>query len=291
MATDIYKIITDEIIKKLQSGKIPWKRSFRGVQLPPRNFKSNKMYKGINLLTLGMSGYKSPYWLTYKQAKDLGGQVKKGSKGTRILFAKMLNYKDKDDNERQRPIYKYSSVFNLDLIEGIDCPHLLDEEQEEREFEYIENCENVLKIMNEKKRIPPIEYHDLMRAYYSPMEDVIRSCSIQDYISDEEYYSTLFHEIIHSTGHNSRLQRDMTGGKKSKSYAKEELIAEIGACFICGMTGIKTAIIDNSAAYIQSWLSALRDDPTLVVQAASRAQKAVEYLQIQIPDEETQEEN
>lgn len=290
MAVNTYQLITDEIIKKLEQGKIPWKRSFNGVELPPRNFKSKKMYKGINLLMLGMSGYKSPYWLTFNQAKDMGGQVTKGSKATRILFAKMMNYKDKDDKDQMRPIYKYSSVFNLDVIDGIDCPVSNLEPEQQREVQYIENCEAVLSVMKEKNKIPPIKYHDLFRAYYSPGEDIIRTCEIQDYISDEEYYSTLFHEIIHSTGHNSRLKRDMTGGKQSKAYAKEELIAEIGSCFICGMTGIKTAIIDNATAYIQSWLGALKDDPTLIVQAASRAQKAVEYLNIQDADVETQEE-
>ena len=279
---NVYDVITETIIKKLESGTIPWQRVYQGIQWPPMNFKSKKMYKGINLLLLGMTGHRSPYWLTYKQSKDLGGQVKKGSKGHKILFAKMTTYTDADGNEQDKAIYKYSNVFNVDDIDDIECPYMDQYDIEQREVTYIENCETAIKQMVDSKRIAPITYHDLQISAYNPGIDVIKSCMPENFISDEEYYSTLFHEIIHSTGHVSRLNRVMTGGKKSKEYAKEELSAEIGSCFLCGITGITTATIDNSAAYIQSWLKNLRDDPKLVVQAASKAQKAMDWLDVKL---------
>ncbi len=277
---NVYEVITAEIIKKLEAGVIPWQKPYTGIDLPAMNFKSKKQYRGINKMLLGMTGYQSPFWLTYRQAAGLGGQVKKGSKGHKILFAKMVKYEDSNGKEQDKPIYRYSTVFNLTAIDNIDCPY--EGTQEVNEFQFIWNCENVITQMNERCKIPSIEIHDRNKACYIPSLDIIQTCAPEFYISDEAYYSTIFHEIIHSTGHSSRLDRNMTGGKKSIQYAKEELIAEIGACFLCGMTGIMTKTIENSASYIEHWLSHIKDDPKLIVQASSKAQASMDYLDVEI---------
>lgn len=286
---NVYQVITNEIIKKLEEGTIPWVRPYNGVFLPPTNFKSNKRYRGINTMLLSMAGKRSPYWLTYKQAESLGGQIIKGSKGHKIIFAKMLIVTDDEGKTSERPVYRYSTVFNLTDIDNIECPYGSEEIVNEN-FEYIENCEQAIEQMKEANKIPPIKYHDNSIAFYRPGTDEIYTCAPNEYIEQEAYYSTLFHEIIHSTGHHSRLGRDMTGSPKSKAYAKEELIAEIGSCFLCGITGIKTKTIDNTAAYIKSWLGLLKDDTTLVIQASSKAQAAVDYLGVEVNVElETEE--
>lgn len=246
------------------------------------NFKSKKAYKGVNILLLGMHGYKSPYWLTYIQMQEFGGKIIKGSKGQKIIFSKMQKYEDKEGNEINTHIYRYSTVFNLDCIEGIECPYVGQYEIEEREIEYIENCENVLTQLKATNKIPDILLHDRMVACYMPLEDKIYTCKQEVFISDVEYYSTLFHEITHSTGHKKRLDRTLNTNKRSPSYAKEELIAEIGACFLCGITGIQTATIDNSVAYIQSWITRLTSDKKLVISAASQAEKAIKYLDVEL---------
>lgn len=276
---NVSEIITNEIIAKLKDGIVPWEKPFVGVTVPAMNFKTKKRYNGVNMVLLYNSGYISPYWLTYKQAQELEGQVRKGSKGHRILFAKMVKYTNDEGEEKEKAVYKYSTVFNLDNIDGIDCPYTekvtvgtVDE------FEYIDNCKELIEQFSTLERIPSIIEHELLKAWYEPMADIIKTCPPNYYKENYLYYSTLFHEIIHSTGHKSRLERDMKGFKGDQRYAKEELVAEIGACFLCGMTGIKTKTIDNQSAYIQGWLEVLNNDPNIVISASSHAQKAVEFL-------------
>ena len=282
-----YEVITNAIIKKLEEGVIPWQKPYQGMWRWQKNFKSGKRYNGINQISTSMMKFNSPYWLTYKQAKELGGTVIKGSKGSPILFAKLVDYKDANDVERTTSIYRRTFVFNLDNIDGIDCPHLDDYGIEEIDFNPIENCVKALE--DSKPNRAEIEFHTNNIAYYSPGADMISCARPETFVSEEAYYSTIFHEIIHSTGHSSRLNRDMTGEKGGKKYAKEELIAEIGASFAAGLTGIATATLDNSVAYIEEWKSVLRDNPQLIVIASSKAQKAVDSLKLK--DYETKEEH
>jgi len=279
---NVNEVITQTIIDKLESGVIPWQKPYQGVDIPPMNFKSKKVYNGINMLMLSTSGHRSPYWLTYKQAKEINSEaIIKPKSGHKIIFAKTTKYQDEDGKDKTSFIYRYSHVHNLDDINGIDCPHIEDV-NELTEFNYIENCENAMSLMATNNKLPPIETHSKAIACYIPSLDEIRTCAREEYISEEAYYGTIFHEIIHSTGHSSRLNRTMTGGMSSQSYAKEELIAEIGACFLCGLTGIITKTIENSTSYIQGWLRQLKKDPALIIQAASKAQKAFDYLDVKI---------
>lgn len=284
---NVSEVITQTIIDKLEAGVIPWQKPYYGVIRFAMNFKSKKIYRGINMLMLGMTGHRSPYWLTYKQTIELGGQVPKGTKGHRILFAKVVTYTDNDDKEREKAIYRYSTVFNLDVIQDIDCPYKDEINENTHDFKYIQNCDDAITQMDDNNKIPAIVYHNLAIASYSPSLDVIKTCKVEEYVSDEAYYSTIFHEITHSTGHINRLNRNLKGGKNSQAYAKEELIAEIGSCFLCSVTGIVTKTIDNSASYIKGWLSHLRKDPMLIIQASSRAQKAFDYLEVKIMEIET----
>ena len=273
-----YELITNIVLQKLKEGVIPWRSSFRGHRLPNTNWKSKKAYHGINALMTSLMGYHSPYWLTFNQIKEYDkAKLRKGSKGTPILFAKYIEYEDNDGDTQTKSIYKRSYVFNLQDIDGIDCPVMAKMDSLELlDFSPMDVCEKFLEEL--KPNLCRIEYVDRTKASYSPMLDRIEIANPELFQTEEDYYSTLFHEITHSTGHSSRCDRNLTGSKKSKVYAKEELIAEIGASFMCAETGILNRTVDDNTAYIQYYLKTLRDDPTMVVRASSKAQQAVDWL-------------
>lgn len=273
-----YELITDLIIKKLEEGIIPWRSPFRGHRMANANWLTKKPYHGINALMTSMMGKRSPYWLTFNQIKQTkDAKLPKGSRGVPILFAKYVEYVDDDNNTKTKSIYKRSYVFNLQDVQGIDCPVMeKNENMEMLDFNPIEECELLLEKI--KPNLCPIRHIDDFRAFYSPLEDSISIANVDMFQENEDYYSTLFHEIIHSTGHESRMKRDLSGGKKSQKYAKEELIAEIGASFLCAEAGIIQSTLVDSASYIQSWLKQLRNDNHIVIQASSQAQKAVTFL-------------
>lgn len=278
----VNEIITNDIIKLLDKGVIPWEKPYRGTDELPLNFKTKKYYRGVNILLLYFSFKRSPYWLTYKQAKEINSDCKitKGT-GHRILFAKTVQYEDDDGNKKQRSVFRYSTVFNLSDIEGIDCPYEKKQEEEIVDVKLIpiDNCQNLIDDLTEKQLIPEIIEHGRNVACYIPAMDIIHTPEINSYVSAEEYYSTLYHEIAHSTGHKSRLNRQFLG-RKTKAYAKEELIAEISSCFICNHVGILTKTINNSVAYIEMWRERLSKDPNLIISAASKASDVMNYLQL-----------
>ncbi len=273
----VYKIITDQIVKKLESGIIPWHRPWNGGE-PAMNLITKKPYHGINVFLLACSGYTSPYWLTFKQVQKLGGHVKKGEKSTIITFWSVKQKEKNNESEETKTetyaVLRYYRVFNVEQCEGLDgkVP-----EPKTRDFHPIEEAERIVKSM---PQCPPI-YHKKQRAYYTPVKDYVNMPLQGTFISDEEYYSALFHELTHSTGHESRLGRKSLttlAGFGSHEYSKEELIAEMGSAYLCGHCGISQRVIDNQAAYIQGWLGRLRKDPKMVVWAASQAQKAADYI-------------
>ena len=272
----VYEIITDTIIQKLEQGVIPWRKPWSGGGLP-QNFVSGKRYRGINLTLLNLSDYSSPYWLTFKQAGELGGRIKKGEKSTMVVFWKWLQVTDVDEEDRsidkQIPFLRYYRVFNLEQTEGIDYTS----EESAIDFKPIENCERVVHEMSDC----PVIRHKGTRAFYSPSEDYIQMPPAGSFVSCEEYYSTLFHEMAHSTGHERRLNRSSLSDYApfgSKTYGTEELIAEFSASFLCGHTGIEQETVDNSAGYIGGWLKKIREDKKMLVFAAAKAQKAVDYI-------------
>ena len=274
----VYEIITDRIIKQLESGVAPWHKPW-SAKLPV-NLISQKPYRGLNVLTLASQGYPSRFWLTFNQANKLGGTIRKGERSSPVIYwnvGEEREYTTRDGETRvSKPfLLRYSSVFNLSQTEGIDLP--ASALHEARTNNPIEDCEQIVAEMPNR---PTLEQSD--RAWYAPSRDVVGMPSIGLFRSSEEYYSTLFHELTHSTGHKSRLGRDGFESVQafgSESYSKEELIAECSAAMLCGVTGIENRVIENSAAYLKTWIERLKGDSRLIVTAASAAQKAADYIQ------------
>jgi len=271
---NVYEIITEKIIERLESGDIPWHKPWTGDDWP-KNLISKKEYRGINVFLLGCQKYSNPYWVTYKQAKQVGGNVKKGEKSSIIVFWKQIKVKDPVDPEKLIPMLRYYRVFNIEQCEGIDLKKIPVSEVN-HDFQSIDACE---KTINDMQNKPNIE-HGENKAYYRPSTDIVNMPKKENFVNEEFYYSVLFHEIGHSTGHKSRLDRKNfeTGCFGSETYTKEELVAEMTAAFMCGCHKIENKTLDNSAAYIKSWLRKLKNDPKMVVLAAAQAQKAADYI-------------
>jgi len=271
--SSVYSIVTEQILKQLESGVAPWHRPW--TTEIPKNLSSGRPYRGLNVFLLASGGFGSPYWLTYKQAIERGGHVRKGEHGTKIVFWKVGTRETQDPDgdtiERKSILLRYYTVFNVEQCEGIAAPSA------SRVVNPIEECERIVRQMPN----PPAMQQD-SRAWYRPSTDTVGMPSRNAFNSAEEYYSTLFHELTHSTGHTKRVGRD--GIEKlntfgSESYSKEELIAEMGAAMLCGVAGIERKTLSNSAAYLKSWIDVLKSDARMVVSAASQAQKAADYIQ------------
>lgn len=268
----VYEIITKKITDRLEQGKIPWNIPWLAGQ--PQNLVTKHKYTGINVWMLSMiaeeCGYTSPYWITQKEMVKRGGRVPKEiyfdrEKHGLVVFSKTVEKKTSTKEDRDTYwLLRFTKVFNLDTVEGIEKPEKL-------EGEIIEADEMV------KKSPAPIVYEG-SRACYNVKEDLIKIPRKETFKDLPGFYSTVYHEMIHSTGHKSRLDRfkDNQTVNKSEEYSKEELTAELGAAFLCNQTGIDH--IEQGAAYIQSWLKALKNDSRLLISAASKAQKAVEFI-------------
>ncbi len=271
-----YQVITERIISLLETGTVPWHKPWKGGG-EAKNLVSMRGYRGINRFLLNAASYGSPFWLTYIQAKNLGGFIKKGQKSTPVVFWKLLEKEDEQTGEiKEIPVLRYYRVFNLEQTDGIQVPE--PEMVEQQEFKPIERCEQLVASMPNP---PKIQYKS-QAAWYRPKEDLINMPRPESFDSPQEVYSGLFHELAHSSGHKSRLNRPTLTDMcpfGSTNYSKEELVAEMCAAFLCGVTGIENQTIDNSAAYIKGWLKRLRNDDKLVVFAAAQAQKAADYIQ------------
>lgn len=278
MGNSVYEIITQKIMEQLERGVIPWKKPWTTEW--PMNFKTKKRYRGINVSLLTMNDFDSPYWLSFKQVGELGGRVKKGEKGTVIVFWKMLEAKEEEANEETDkkfiPLLRYYRVWNLDQTEGIDYPK--PEARILGEVELIAEAEQIIADMPNK---PVIKFGG-QGAFYSPKEDLVNIPIREKFKTAAGYYGTVFHELGHSTGHPDRLNRPEIANSSrfgSEKYSKEELVAEMTASFLLGHIGFTDdPEIENAAAYIGSWLKKLKDDPRFVVQAAAQAQKAADYI-------------
>ena len=260
---DVYEVITKTITDKLEAGCIPWRKPWDCEESAPRNFVSTKAYRGLNHFMLSLIGdcYSSPFWLTYNQAKSLGGFVKPGEKSPMfVCFYKpqhtgtTTNEETGEEETRTYNVLRYTPVFNTDQCEGLKVPKM---ERPERGIrEKIAAAEALVKSYKSK---PEIEIKESRRAFYAPSKDKVTVPQMSQYANVEEYYSTLFHELGHSTGHESRLDRDLKNFFGSHEYSKEELVAELTASYLCGIAGIERATLDNSSAYIAGWLSKLKD--------------------------------
>lgn len=276
----VYDVITDRIVAMLESGTVPWHKPWKGASGFPRNLVSKKPYRGINVFMLLSLGYESPYFLTFNQAKKLGGCVRKGEKGTPVIFWKRLSFTDEDDDGQEIskavPMLRYYTVFNVAQVDGIDEKLPEGAKVEEREHDPIAAAETIVKNM---PNAPAIQSGT--RACYMPTSDIVEMPRPEVFESGEAYYSAMFHELTHSTGHTKRLDRKLDeklAAFGSPDYSREELVAEMGAAFLCGEAGVVEATIEQSAAYVQGWLKALKDDRKLVVVAAAQAQKAADFI-------------
>jgi antirestriction protein ArdC len=271
----VFEIVTQTIIEKLEAGDCPWKRPW--ITTAPKNLVSQREYRGINTFLLSASGFPSPYWLTYAQASKLGGNVKKGEHGQIVVFWNVGREKLNPKNGKiQKPfLLRYYRVFNLSQTEGIQAKLGIND-ADSTPKPCIEACDAIVCGMPNR---PAIKASD--RAWYRPSTDEVGIPDKTVFSSSEAFYATLFHELTHSTGHASRVGREgieQLNSFGSESYSKEELIAEMGAAYLCGFSGISPVTVENSAAYLRSWISVLKGDSKLIVTAASAAQRAADYI-------------
>ncbi len=282
---DIYAIVTDKIINLLEQGVVPWRRPWTSAGLP-RNLVSKKSYRGINHFLLSASKYLSPFWLTMRQANELGGHVRKGEESTIVVFWKVedatrstedLDSAEPDEKARRRFLLRYYRVWNLEQCELPQA--VLDKlpKIETREHDPIEAAE---RIIGEMPNRPEIQYTG-SKAFYSSLTDRITLPPRELFTSAEEFYATALHETVHSSGSEERLAREgicEAAPFGSPVYSKEELVAEFGAAYLCAEAGISNAVICNQAGYVAGWLKKLRDDRKLLIPAAAQAQRAADYI-------------
>ena len=282
MKKSVYEIVTNRIIQLLEKGTPPWRKSWTASTAErPMNYRSKSPYKGINFFLLSAC-FDDPYFLTFKQAKEMGGNVKKGEKAIPVIFWNWLFFdkdgkriKDEKQAAKKLPLLRYYNVFNASQIEGIEFEY--PEHEPLKANQKIQRCEAVVKSCKNLN----LKFKN--RASYHPIYDVVNMPEIGCFENSFEYYGTLFHELGHWTGHASRLDRFKKENYLPKfgneDYSKEELIAEMTAAFLCHHCQIDTPEIQtNQAAYLQSWIKVLKGDSKLIINAAAQAEKAQNYI-------------
>lgn len=270
--SSVYDRITERVIELLSKGTIPWHKPWNVKRGFPRNLVSKKAYRGINVFLLHAMNYESPFWLTFHQAQQLGANVRRGEKACPVVFWKHYETKDKTSGETIKiPVLRFYYVFNVAQCEGMG---------ELPDPAPMAATTKPAEIVDKMPQRPDIK-HGMAKAFYSPGGDFVGMPNRERFTSEDEYFSVLFHELTHASGAAHRLNRPTiteANGFGSEEYSKEELIAEMGAAFLCGQAGIAERTLNNSAAYLQNWLEALRNDKTLIVQAAAQAQKAADFI-------------
>lgn len=277
MSKNVYDLVTERIIEQLEKNIVPWHKPWTGTHDGAYNRISNKPYSLINQMLLSHSGE----YASFKQWNELGGKIKKGAISEIVVFWKIQPFEEEQEDGtkviKQIPILRYYNVFHISQVDGVEPK----ERTKFTELEPIEEAERIKEEYKEREHINIIETVT-NKAFYSPTGDYIQIPCKEQYSAIEEFYSTLFHEMIHSTGHKTRLDRLETGSNAhfgSESYSKEELCAELGSASILNILGIETPkTFNNSTAYIQSWLRVLRNDNRFIISASSRAEKAVKYI-------------
>lgn len=281
MKVNVYQIVTDRIINELKNNNIPWKKPWYNILEGAYNRVSKKPYSLLNQLLLSKEGA----YATFKQWVELGGRIKKGAKSEIVVFWKLQEVAETTDTGeialKTIPLLRYYNVFHISDVEGVKPLEMVKAETVSDTSEF-EGAERLKEEYKAREHIEIIETAS-NRAYYSPSKDYIQVPLKAQYKDITEFYSTLFHEMTHSTGHKNRLDRFNidTGIAKfgTADYSKEELIAELGSAMLMNILGIEnTSTFTNSTAYIQGWLKQLEEDNKLIVTAASRAEKAVKYI-------------
>lgn len=277
----VYERVTARIVERLEEGVVPWHSPHMATVGFPKNFQSGKSYRGVNILLLAMAGYVSPWFLTYKQAQERGGQVRKGEKGYLVVKFGTHTRESAEGEEEKRSFLRHYTVFNACQMDGIEFP-----EPQLPPFVATNRTEIADGMVWDMPDAPIIHEGRSVRTCYNPAEDCIDIPHRAHFESGERFYKSLFHELVHSTGAAKRLARRSLLDNRGISmadktiYSKEELVAEIGAAYLCAHAGIVMDDHENSAAYIQSWLQVLKDSKNRrwIVEAAGHAQKAVDYI-------------
>lgn len=273
MAKDLYQEITDRIVAELEKGIIPWHRPWIGSNWAISH-ATGKPYSLLNQLILGRPGE----YLTFKQVQDEGGKIKKGEKASMVVFWKWLEVEDEKTGEKKEiPYLRYINVFHIDQTEGVKAKHTGNDYPNSADAD--ETADAIINDYLERFGVK-LSHEEGARAYYQPSADRVVLPLRKQFAETAEYYSTAFHELAHSTGHESRLNRlTQTAAFGSDEYSKEELVAEISAATLTNHVGLETTgSFQNSAAYVQSWLKALKNDKRMIVSAAGRAEKAVALI-------------
>lgn len=281
---DVYERVTSTIVSSLEQGVRPWLKPWSGdnaagkITLPLR---CNGMpYRGINILLLWgeamAKGYSSPKWMTYRQAQELGGQVRKGEHGSLVVYADRFKKTEAGENgedvEREIPFLRSYVVFCCDQIDGLPSEYYSKPEQKGERMQLVESAERFFAATG------AVFQHGGNMAFYAPSQDVIRLPYPVAFRDAESYAATKAHELTHWTAHESRLARTLGKRFGDDAYAAEELVAELGAAFLCGALGITPEVREDHAAYLGHWLKVLKSDKRAIFTAAAHAQRAVDYL-------------
>jgi len=300
MKVDIYQEVTNSIIELIEKNRTAKRSLWTNKDLSgmfPVNFKTKQPYSGINILLLWARaedmGFGSSYWLTFKQAQELGGTVKKGEKGTRCAYygtyikagegaQESKNAISEGEDPKASPFIKSFFLFNADQIEGLELPATVEKIPEE--FMGNALAESILQ----HSGAAILEGQSSRGgAYYVPSKDEIYLPSRESFITPSHFYSVALHELTHWTGHSSRLARDFSGRFGTQSYAFEELVAELGAAFLTSEIGAVNHTLPDHAGYIENWLKVLRNDKKAIFTAASQASKAHRFILDYLPKETT----
>jgi antirestriction protein ArdC len=278
MSVNVYQIVTNKIIEQLEKGIVPWQKSWCGVLDGSINYVTRKPYSLLNQILLCD---RVGEYLTFKQIQDLKGTIKKGAKSSVVVFYTQIPVKDKNTDEvlYTRPCLKYYNVFHIDDVCGIESKS----NNNYIELNPIEEAETIINdYLSRETSLKFINNILTDKAYYSPTNDLVQVPMMKQYTDINEYYSTTFHEFIHSTlieKRCNRKQKDTISKFGSEEYSKEELTAEIGSAMLCNIIGIDTEkVFKNSVNYIGSWLKALKNDNLMIIRAAAQAEKAVKYI-------------
>jgi antirestriction protein ArdC len=286
MKKDLYETITSRILDALDKGTVPWRMPWRRANGDtfPISISTGKHYRGMNCFLLQLSahvrGFENNRWVTFNQAKALGGGVRKGAKGELVVFWKKWEVKDATakDGKKTVPVLRYFNVFNASEVDGLPA-RFIPAPVEITPHDSIGSAEAIVSGMPQA----PVIRHEGGRAFYRPATDIVTMPERGRFNTGEEYYSTLFHELAHASGHESRLNRlpsknetGFIGGEGE--YAREELVAEMTSAFLCAESGISPAVIENQAAYLDGWRRKLRADTKAVVVAAGQAQRAADFI-------------
>lgn len=276
---NVYDMVTNRIIAELEKGKIPWQKPWTGIRSGAYNRITKRPYSLLNQMLLQHNGE----YATFKQWQDLGGHIRKGEKSEIVCFWKIFESKENNPETGEKeikkiPLLRYYNVFHISQVDGVEP---LVPEQLNDEVEPIEAGDKIINDYINREHLKFVECKS-NQAYYSPSNDTVVVPLKEQYSMINEYYSTTYHELVHSSRHKTRLNRLQTGAIESfgsENYSKEELVAEIGSASLMSIAGIETPrTFRNSTAYIQNWLQVLRNDNKFIVSASSKAEKAVNYI-------------